>query len=92
MSILTQEQALSILGLFGGQYPWNDVSGYLLALEGMGLYSPAGLEVTPSQPDTASNPAGPPVATDSTPTVDAAAEPVAAAVTDTTEPVPGQGA
>ena len=35
--MLTREQALDVLGLFGGQYPWNDVSGFLLALEGMGL-------------------------------------------------------
>ena len=34
---LTREQALSILDIFGGQYPWSDVSGYLLALEALGL-------------------------------------------------------
>ena len=35
--MLTQDQALQILGLFGGQYPWNDVNGYLLALDNLGL-------------------------------------------------------
>jgi hypothetical protein len=35
--MLTREQALDILGLFGGQYPWNDVNGFLLALDSMGL-------------------------------------------------------
>lgn len=35
--MLTREQALAILAVFGGQYPWNDVSGFLLALDAMGL-------------------------------------------------------
>jgi hypothetical protein len=38
---LTREQALSILDIFGGQYPWSDVSGYLLAVAALGLIDPS---------------------------------------------------
>jgi len=49
--VLTQNDALDILGLFGGQYPWNDVNGFFLGLEALGLLEPS--TSAPSAPEVA---------------------------------------
>ena len=80
---LTQEQALSILSIFGGQYPFNDISGFLLALENLGIIDPSAVEVYSTSSDA---PAEAVVAGAAGPSGQDAASAPAAAIT--TEPAP----